>query len=482
MPRCRMLCATAALLSFICMPGCGNNSGPLVGGGNNAQICLTIHDAPPLGTTVLSLQFQVKSAVLQPGNVSITLPETIELTQLQSDTTILSSLQIPSGTYTSLALDFENPTLIFINNTGGPITPNGNATCAAGAICTITPVVVNGNTFAFTTAPFPLNIAANAEVGLELDVDMADLVRPDYSLDFSNGGSLGITQLASVQGAAEIRRLRHVLGTVKLVQTNFFSFTTPTGVLMGIDTDGNTTFSFPACVANNFSCVKANQVLEVDISLEGNGTLLAKEVDLEADVNVEEVSGLIVALGPGASPANFQMLVRQASPAVTLNPIVGTVETINIGLTATFGVDNHSFVLPGGLTFTGAAGLLVGQEMRADLNIISVPSLVINATSLALRRSQVTALVSTAPIPGGSTFVLNPLPSLYQTALPTNILSLQVDTTAQTNYENLTPDTIAGVLQGGNVSVGGFLFNTQPSPGTFAIAVDAVRGQPLPGP
>ncbi|MGH9713381.1 MAG: DUF4382 domain-containing protein [Candidatus Acidiferrales bacterium] len=481
MPRCRTLCAIAGLVSFICMPGCGKDNGPIVGGGNNAQISLTIHDAPPLGTTVLSLQVQVKSAMLQPGNVSITLPETVELTQLQSDTTLLSSLQIPSGTYTSLTIDFENPTLIFINNTGGPITPNQNPTCAAGAICTITPVEINGNTFTFTTAPFPLNIAPNAEVGLELDVDMADLVRPDFSLDFSNGGSLSIAQLASVQGAAEIRRLRHVLGTVKLVQTNFFSFTTPTGVLMGIDADSNTIFNFPGCIANNFSCVKANQVLEVDISLEGNGTLLAKEVDLEADVSVEEISGLIVSLGPGSPPSNFQMLVRQASPAVTI-AAVGAVETIGIGAGTTFAVDHHSFVLPGGLTFTSAAGLLVGQEMLADVTIVQAPSLVITTKALALRRSQVTALVSTAPTPGGSTFVLNPLPSLFQTALPTNILSLQVDTTAQTVFENLTPNTIAGVLQGNNVSVGGFLFNTQPSPGTFRIAVDAVRGQPLPGP
>jgi hypothetical protein len=146
-------------------------------------------------------------------------------------------------------------------------------------------------------------------------------------------------------------------------------------------------------------------------------------------------------------------------------------------------VDNHSFVLPGGLTFTGAAGLLVGQEVLADVTIVNIPvPLTITTSAIALRRSQVTALVSTAPTPGGSTFVLNPLPSLFQTALPTNILSLQVDTTAQTVFENLTPDTIAGVFLGNNVSVGGFLFNTQPSPGTFAIAVDAVRGQPLPGP
>lgn len=482
MRRLGTLWAIAILASIACMPGCGKSQGPLVGGNNNAQISLTVHDSAPVGITVLSLQVTIKSALLQPGNVSITLPETVELTQLQSDTTILSSLQIPAGTYTSLVLDIENPSMTFINNTGGPITPFQGQTCAVNAVCTFTPAVTNGNTVTFSTAPvFPLVLAPSEEAGLELDFDLADLVQSDFSLNFFNTGALSLTQLASVQGATEIRRLRHVLGTVKLVQANFFSFTTPTGVLMGITTDANTKFSFPAsCLANNFSCIKANQVLEVDISLEGNGTLLAKEVDLEANVNAEEISGLVVVLGAGVPPTTFQMLVRQASPAaLTASPAVaGTLVTVTIGTPTTFSVDNHSFVLPTGLTFTGAASLLVGQEVLAGVAIN--PG--ITTSSIALRRSQVTALVFTPPAAGGTSFVLNPLPSLFQTALPTNITSLKVETTAQTNFENLNPDTIAGVTLGENISVGGFLFNIQPSPGTFSIAVDAIRGQPIPGP
>ena len=482
MRRLGTLSAILTLASIICMPSCGNSQGTLVGGNNTAQICLTIHDSAPVGITILSLQVTIKTAMLQPGNVSIMLPETAELTQLQSDTTILSSLQIPSGTYTSLDIDIENPSMTYINNTGGPITPFQGPTCAINAVCTFTPTVTNGTTVTFSTAPvFPLVLTPGAEAGLELDFDLADLVQSNFSLNYFNSGALSLTQLASVQGAAEIRRLRHVLGTVKLVEANFFSFTTPTGVLMGIDTDANTTFSFGGgCLANNFSCVKANQVLEVDISLEGNGTLLAKEVDLEADVNVEEISGLVVVLGASAPPTSFQMLVRQASPAALIaSPAVaGTLVTVTIGAPTTFTVDNHSFVLPAGLTFASPASLLVGQEVLAGVAIN--PGF--TTSSIALRRSQVTALVSTAPTVGGTSFVLNPLPSLFQTALPTNITSLQVDTTAQTNFENLSPNSITGVTLGENISVGGFLFNVQPSPGTFTIAADAVRGQPIPGP
>jgi hypothetical protein len=176
------------------------------------------------------------------------------------------------------------------------------------------------------------------------------------------------------------------------------------------------------------------------------------------------------------------MLVRQASPAALIaSPsVVGTVVTVTIGAPTVFTVDNHSFVLPVGLTFTSAGGLLVGQELLSGVTFTNAPA-AITTGSIALRRSQVTALVFTPPTVGGTTFVLSPLPSLFQTALPTNITSLQVDTALQTNFENLNPDTIAGVTLGENLSVGGFLFNIQPTPGKFTIAVDAVRGQPIPG-
>jgi hypothetical protein len=482
MRRSRTAWAFALLSSILCMPGCGKSLGVLVGGGSHAQISLTVHDAAPVGITVLSLQVTVNSATLQPGNVSIALPEKVELTQLQSDTTVLGSQEIASGTYTSLVLDIESPTMTFINNTGGPITPFQGQTCAINAVCQIIPAITNGTTLTFNSAPvFPLVLAANAETGLELDFNIADLVQSDFSLNYFNTGALGVTQLASVQGNAELRRLNHVLGSVTQIQANSFSFTTPTGMIIGVTTDGSTNFNFPStCLAQNFSCVKAGQVVDVDISLEGSGTLLAKEVDLEADVNVEEISGLVVVLG--APVTNFQMLVRQASPAaLTASPtVVGTLVTVAIGGPTTFAVDNHSFTLPAGLAFTNSASLLVGQEVLSNVAITNVPTY--TTSSIALRRSQITAIVFAPPAGAGTSFVLSPLPSLFQTALPTNITSLQVDTTAQTTFEDLTPDTLAGVTLGENVSVGGFLFNTQPSPGRFVIAVDAVRGQPIPGP
>jgi hypothetical protein len=478
MRRLGTLWAFVAFASICILPGCGKSAGPIIGGTKTAQFSLTIHDSAPSNITVLSLQVQVKSALLQPGAVSVSLPETVDLALLQSDTAILSSLQIPAATYTSLVVDFENPVITFINNTGGPVTPNNNPTCAAGAVCTITPLSSGGSPFIFGSAPvFPFVVAQNTEVGLELDLDIADLVQSDYSLDFSN--ALNIAPLTPVQGAAEIRHVKHVLGTVSALATNAFTLITPTNTKLGITTDGSTIFKFPAtCLADNFSCVKVNQVLELDVSLEGNGTILAKEADLEADVNVVEISGLIVSLDTNSPPQSFQMLVRQASPAVspTLMP-VGLVETVSIGSPTTFSVDNHSFVLPAGLSFTSAASLLVGQEVLADVNVILAPSLVIRTSALALRRSQVTAVVLTAPPVGGTSFVLSPLPSIFQTALPTNILQMKVETTTQTTFEDLTPDAITGVSAGHNISVGGFLFNAS---GTATIATDSVRGQPIP--
>ena len=63
-------------------------------------------------------------------------PVTVDLTRLQTETSLVSSVNVAPGTYTSLALTIApNPSLTFQNNTGASLTVGG-APCANGAICT----------------------------------------------------------------------------------------------------------------------------------------------------------------------------------------------------------------------------------------------------------------------------------------------------------------------------------------------------------
>src|SRR5271156_1740624 len=113
--------------------GCGTRprgSGGGAGSGNTVPFTLAVTDQPPSGVTILSFTITVTGAVLQPNNISVlNAPVTLEVTQLQTDTDLLASMNIVPGTYTDLILTFSNPTVTFLNQA----VPIG--TCAVGSIC-----------------------------------------------------------------------------------------------------------------------------------------------------------------------------------------------------------------------------------------------------------------------------------------------------------------------------------------------------------
>jgi hypothetical protein len=480
----------ACLTALLCVAGCSNINKSIGGGGNTAPVSLTIHDAMPANISIVSLQLQIMSATLQPGNLALVpTPVTVDLAQLQTDTAFLGTANIAFGTYNSVTVTFANPVMTFVNNTGGPITPFGSQTaCLAGAVCQFVPVVNNqGSTVVFTASPFPLSINSASPVGLELDMDFADLVQSDFSLNFFNTGAASVVELASVQSTAELRQIDHVLGTVTTLGANQFTLTTWNGQVLTINSVAGTAFSFPAavCASNDFRCVAVGQVLDVTISLLGSGTLNAKEIDFEDAAGNSDVQGVVVNVGAGTPPTSFEMVAHQVAPS-TAGIATGNDTDVTINSGATFVVDNHLFVLPAGLTFTSASNLLVGQEVLARVvgNVTAGPPSLFSTDRVLLRRAQITALVSAPPPAGGiGGFTIQPLPSFMEFALPTNILSVNCELTAQTQFEGLTPDSSAGILVGDNVSVSGFLFAPMTGALPFVpnLATDKVRGQPLPG-
>ncbi|HYM13466.1 MAG TPA: hypothetical protein VEU62_22190, partial [Bryobacterales bacterium] len=164
---------------------------------------------------------------------------------------------------------------------------------------------------------------------------------------------------------------------------------------------------------------------------------------------------------------------------------IGEDTDVAIKAGATFAVDNHLFVLPAGLTFTSASNLLVGQEVLAHItgNVTAGPPALFTTDRILLRRSQITGIVGAPPPANGiGAFTIQSLPSYLQFALPKNILSISCDLTTQTQFDQLSPNSSAGIITGNNVSVAGFLF-PQPNAVPFVptLATQKVRGQPLPG-
>jgi uncharacterized protein DUF5666 len=457
-------------------------------GGGSDQVSLTIRDFPPPNNiSILSLQVTIKSANLQPGNVSlINGPQTVDLFQLQTDTVFLGTAKVNPGTFTSLTVDFENPVMTFVNNTGGPVTPNGSPTCGINAVCQIKPVVVGGNTGSLPLSP-SVTVNGSAPVGLELDVSFIDMTNTDFSVNFFTTGASSVIQLPTVQATAELRQIDHVLGTVKALGANQFTFTTLFGQDLAVNVSGSTLFSYPPaqCNANNLSCVTVGQILDVTMSLLGNGTLTAKEIDFEDIAGSSDVQGVIVTLSGGPPPTIIEMAAHAIEPLTVTNIFIGEDTDVAIKAGATFAVDNHLFVLPAGLTFTSASNLLVGQEVLAHItgNVTAGPPALFTTDRILLRRSQITGIVGAPPPANGmGAFTIQSLPSYLQFALPKNILSISCDLTTQTQFDQLSPNSSAGIITGNNVSVAGFLF-PQPNAVPFVptLATQKVRGQPLPG-
>jgi hypothetical protein len=489
MPRSSALWIVIFIASFL-SAGCssidkGNIGG---GGGGSSQVSLTIRDFPPPNNiSILSMQITINSATLQPGNVSlISGPQTVDLVQLQTDTAFLGTAKVPQGTYTSLAIDIENPVMTYMNNTGGPFTPNQNPTCPINGVCQITPVVNGGNTNPFTLTPSVV-VNGSAPVGLELDMSFINMTDQFLDVNFFGNAASSVVQLPTVQATAELRQIDHVLGTVKALGANQFTFTTAFGQVLTVNATGSTLFGYPPaqCNANNLTCVTVGQILDVTMSLLGNGTLSAKEIDFEDVSGSSDVQGVIVTL-TGTPPTSFEIVAHAIEPLTVANIVIGEDTDVTIKAGATFAVDNHLFTLPAGLSFTQASNLLVGQEVLAHIsgNVTAGPPALFTTDRVLLRRSQITGIV-TAPPPANGTgaFNIQLLPSYLELAQPTNISSINCDLTSQTQFDQLTPNSSGGIIVGNNVSVAGFLF-PQPNAVPFVptLATQKVRGEPLPGP
>lgn len=467
--------------------GSGGGGG---GGGSTAPVILTFHDTPPNGVTITSFEVTITGAVLQPGNVSLlATPQTIELTQLQTNSALLSTTKVAAATYTSLQITYANPKFTFLNDSGVPVTV-GSQTCNAGASCVVaTPTVTTlTNTLSATSVPpfQPLMVSSTNQTLLEFDINLNDVFQPagSFSLDFSKSGAVTVKQSTGTASKISNFNVAGQIGTVTTSPSNQFTLTTSTGQTLTI-LAASPVFEFARanCTNNDFTCLAAGQIVDANVDIFSDGSLHATEVDFDDASGTQQVSGTIVTEN-NSPPTSFQMIVHNTIPPVAgLTP--GTPVTVNIGGTASFVINNGSFVLPTGMSFATTSDLLVGQEVEARVTSgTSISNGAFTADRLALEQtqiqSQVTSLSPTAQPPQPS-FSLNPLPPLFVSPV-TQIFVLTVTqgTSGVTQFEALTPDDITGLTGLPPVTVGGFLFNTTGTVGSPTIVATTVRGE-VPG-
>ena len=459
----RKLAFLASVLSFAALAaGCGAGAQSTPPPLAPRSVSLSIRDNPPAGVSVLSFEINVTGASLQPSNASkpavplVTSPIEVELTQLETEKALLDAVNAPDGSYSSISLMFANPELTISNQSGQPITM-GTQTCASGQVCEFKPSL-NQSSVTISSTPFPVTISAGAPIGLVVDFDLNSSIQNNLSVT----PSVTLAAVPARPSDGEMEDIEGLNGSVQGVNSAGFTLQDSTsGQTFTINVDNNTqfqNFNEVGCAANNFSCVKGGQIVEVQhLLVMDNGTLLASEIQLDDAVNEEQLEGTVVTVN--AATNQFQMVVEGEEPVVP-GVNVGNLVMISINTPGQFAIDSDdlSGAIPPGVSFTSVNDLFVGQEVKVRALMVSAPMTGTTVTTdhVKLHTSQFSGTVATVNAPN---FAVNNLPALFT---GNGINQMQVVVSSGTEFEGVSGGS--SLTTGNNVVLRGLLFKTAGDP------------------
>lgn len=450
------LCFTALALGACSGLGnAGKGGGGGGGGGSNGTLDVTMIDtAPPAGASVLSFRATITGVSVTPSsgspvalNLSPASP-VVELTRLQSDSALLGSFSVASGTYTGMSVGLASPDVVIYNQTGSSL-GGALAACPNDSVCEFRPTVATVVPVTFTPA---LTISSSAPQGLALDFNFANM------LAFSNGTlSVDFTQ-ANVLSTVSLPRTGELSGTLDLVEdfTGVVTAVNQTSGTMTIKSgtrgamtatvNSSTIYNDPqslctggsftlACLANNTNLA----VVSADAALNPNGSLALLELDLLnlPSASQDEVEGTVY---QSNGSNQFSMILADEYVENATSPLAGAAAgaqvsvTINAG--ANFLVDPKNLGSFTSLTgFQSASDLVNGQTVMVHVVSASTGGngiISVTTNQVMLRYTRVTGSVSYV---GATAFNISStsLPAFY----PSFPVSPQVETfSSATVFDN----------------------------------------------
>jgi hypothetical protein len=451
----------------------------------------------------------------------------VNVTQLQTDSAFLANANVGAGTYTGMIVTFSpNSQLTIYNGSGATIGSGANA-CANNTVCQLTPAATN-LTVPFTSAPFPITLAPSTPLAFKLDIHLNTVIQPDLSVNLGVTNGVTVSQLPPPPSGTMLTALGNLTGSIQSVypaaNPNNFTLSTGDGRSFNIDVNSSTTYSnFPSsttCASQAFACLATGQIVQAVVSLQTNTALLASSVTYVQPAGQMVVQGNIIRLSASGGNTLMDLVLQQGPPpptTATALPPFGNRATVTVPPTGvTYAVDSGGFTLPGGLTFTTSANLMVGQQVSvvvapgtvtttsnppSSTAIAGPAPTIFTASSITLEPSQITGSVSSwAPSSTSAfNFTLSTYPNFFvppaatvgAPPIPASV-NLMVQATSATTYTNLTPDNISGLAVGDVVSIKGWLFPYGAVPQICQaglgcapigeIAAEAIVGRPGPTP
>ena len=477
------LCFVFALTTCLLLLACGGSisrTPSLVA--NGVPMSLTIGDTPPNGVAVLFFEANITTASLQPSDTSkpavsvMSNPVEVEFGHLQTDTAFLSLANVAPDTYKSITLTFGKAIMTIVNHSGASI-----GMCANNAVCELTPNF-NPPSATLSGAPFPITISQKSVVGIRLDFNMDSSVQNDLSVS-PTVTIKKLTQRSDSDDEQEMEQVDELDGQVTGLGNNQFTLMDKrNGQSFTISVDTNTMFEEfdrAGCTVSpqTFSCLQTGQIVDVDLSENGMGGMLAKHVEFEENAQYVAIKGTITGVD---SPTQFHMVVFNEEPE-TNGVSEGSPIVVSIQPNAMFqigheemGDNDGGFGIPG-LSFASGADLLVGQDVQIRPGTVSSSGGTTSVTTDLVRLwpSQVSGQVGNISSEGG-TFTLTGLSPLFTGATP-SITTINVVTLS--GMESLDFSGLGALSAGSTVSVRGLVFNTSGTPTLVTRAMREHQGE-----
>jgi len=400
----------------------GGGGGGTGGGAQNATLVLFAEDqaADNVHSFEMTLTGITLSSTTGTDVSLLASPVELEWVSRSLAPTLLSTTQVPAGTYNQLEVLVASPQMVVYNP-------------STGLFDSVTPALT------VSTVTLSVNISLNAGdiVGFRLDLDLlasvisSTQVTPQFALIST---SFLVGQLPG--------DIDDALGTIDTVEPSNNRFTM---TLMAprqqitVEVDANTVFDG---VVTSLAGLATGQRVEVDARLQSSGNYRGLTVEVDSTSSANFVRGLVIARSPASGDAtSVTLLVREENPDQVIID-AGDQLTFSIDASTSFRLNIEDLSVTG-LTFDR-------QELRAGQSVLleadsSTPT---RAAQIVLKQGTIPGRVATVGI---TTFNYTPLSNFFpDVGFPTLVSA----TAAETEFEDL-PAGLGSLVPGQTVGVRG---------------------------
>ncbi len=440
------------------LAGCSSGTSAMNSGGTALTAAATktqtlITDSPKDEVIALGLTINSIRLFNAAGNYAdvLTTPMTVEASHLDAvQEPLNANLSIPQGTYTSASITVANPTVTYVDpSTHAVVQATTTLASSTDTVTFTTPITVSS-----TSSPIVFDLLVGQSVALS---GTAATITPTFDVRQ--------TTLSASPSNWENGHQRGLYGAVVSVSGTTLTISTSTGTQVVFTTDTSTLLQGFTALAQ----LTSGQVVEVEYAQQTNGSLLAKRIELQSGMALNEIMGLVTAT-TGSPVTSFTQTARQWLGSSTASTTAGASYTVSVPASATFAISSQFGTLPP-LPFTptfSAGTLFAGQNVAVQASTLSGTAA--TAQTVTLLPQTIGGTVTAIGTSGSLTVYTITLTSGSAVAALTGATSMQVYTASTIQLMNST--TIA---VGSTVRLNGLLFKN--AGGLMMIAGDCSDGE-----